>query len=155
MALGEQQIRRYARHILLPDIGGVGQARLLASAALVPVGPSRPGSSVALAYLAAGGVGTLVVDDQSGAPVEPREARANILLGDEDTGEERIGALRRRIRALNPDVSVVAAGNGAPADLAPYALDVSEPADAGDLASALAAGGSAATRALIALSREP
>ncbi len=64
MDFSEDQIRRYARHILLPEVGGVGQARLLERKVLV-VGAGGLGSPLIL-YLAAAGVGTIgVVDDDT------------------------------------------------------------------------------------------
>jgi molybdopterin/thiamine biosynthesis adenylyltransferase len=62
----DEQVRRYARHVLLPDVGGTGQRRLLA--ARVAVDDLDAEAEVALVYLAAAGVGTVVVRD--GRPVE-------------------------------------------------------------------------------------
>ena len=62
MGFTEEQINRYARHILLPEVGGIGQEKLLASKVLV-VGAGGLGSPLIL-YLAAAGVGTIgVIDD--------------------------------------------------------------------------------------------
>ncbi len=55
----EAQIRRYARHILLPDVGGIGQAQLLAATARIDGDDAA--SAIAAHYLAAGGVGTLAI----------------------------------------------------------------------------------------------
>lgn len=58
----DEQVRRYARHILLPDVGGLGQTALMVSAAHVELRESEPAAElIAAAYLAAGGVGTLAV----------------------------------------------------------------------------------------------
>ncbi len=58
----DEQVRRYARHILLPDVGGLGQTALMVSTAHVELRESEPTAElVAAAYLAAGGVGTLNV----------------------------------------------------------------------------------------------
>jgi len=54
----EDQVRRYARHVLLPDVGGVGQRALLA--ATVRVDATQHAGRIAATYLAAGGVGTVV-----------------------------------------------------------------------------------------------
>jgi molybdopterin-synthase adenylyltransferase len=150
VTLSETQIRRYARHILLPDFGGVGQARLLAAAARVRVGPARPAGAVALAYLAAAGVGTLVLrDDASHEPVSEREVQGTIVLGVADIGCARGDALARRLAALNPDVRLTV-GDGPE-----FVVDVvaCEPEDPLDVASALCAGGRAAIAAITTLSR--
>lgn len=78
--LRDDQIRRYARHVLLPDVGGVGQARLLAGA--VTIDPRDPAERIAFDYCAAAGVGTIALV----APDPALEARA---------------------AALNPDVRVI------------------------------------------------
>jgi hypothetical protein len=92
MALREDQIRRYARHVLLPDFGGVGQERLLAST--VTLDPRDPAAVVAFEYLVAAGVGTIAL-----AVAAP--------------------ALVARAAALNPDVEVVVGARGTPLEVAP------------------------------------
>jgi hypothetical protein len=57
----DEQVRRYARHILLPDVGGLGQTALLIASARVAVTREPEADLIAARYLAAGGVGTLVV----------------------------------------------------------------------------------------------
>ncbi len=58
----DEQVRRYARHILLPDVGGLGQTALLVSTARIELRESEPVAElVAALYLAAGGVGTIVI----------------------------------------------------------------------------------------------
>lgn len=58
----DDQVRRYARHVMLPDIGGLGQTALMVAAAKLPLRESEPDAElIAGLYLAAGGVGTLVV----------------------------------------------------------------------------------------------
>jgi len=58
----EEQIQRYARHILLPDVGGVGQTALMESTARVALRESEPAAElIAATYLAAGGVGAIVL----------------------------------------------------------------------------------------------
>jgi hypothetical protein len=58
----DEQVRRYARHILLPDVGGLGQTALMVSAARIELRESEPEAELTCAlYLAAGGVGTLVL----------------------------------------------------------------------------------------------
>lgn len=105
-ALREDQVRRYARHILLPDIGGVGQKRLLAASVTVELGAPCAAELVALAYLAAAGVGHLMVTGAIDRPVSGQDVTDGILLGIEDIGTELFTAVSARVRALNPDVSV-------------------------------------------------
>lgn len=58
----DEQVRRYARHILLPDVGGLGQTALLVSIARLELRESEPEAElIAATYLAAGGVGTIVL----------------------------------------------------------------------------------------------
>lgn len=121
--LREDQVQRYARHILLPDIGGVGQKRLLAAAVVVALGRDPAAESAALAYLAAAGVGRLLLAGDADAPVTTDEARAGILLGTDDIGRPRIQAMTERIAALNPDVRV----ERAPAELDSAELDSADP----------------------------
>jgi molybdopterin/thiamine biosynthesis adenylyltransferase len=153
MSLSEPQIQRYARHILLPDIGGVGQARLLTAAARVTVGPARCAGAVAAAYLAAAGLGTMILVDDGDGVVTEREVGGNILLGPDDVGAPRIEAMRRRLEALNPDVRIVADAGDEPQALS-VRVDEREGdrAEPHDVAAALIAGGGAAMRAILALS---
>lgn len=58
----DEQVRRYARHILLPDVGGLGQTALMVSTARIELHESEPDAELTCAlYLAAGGVGTVVL----------------------------------------------------------------------------------------------
>lgn len=57
----DEQVRRYARHILLPDVGGLGQTALLVAIASLDARAGDPAALVAARYLAAGGVGTVVL----------------------------------------------------------------------------------------------
>jgi hypothetical protein len=58
----DEQVQRYARHVILPDIGPLGQTALLVASAKLPLRESEPHAEmIACAYLAAGGVGTLIV----------------------------------------------------------------------------------------------
>jgi molybdopterin/thiamine biosynthesis adenylyltransferase len=101
--LDEEQIRRYARHIVLPEVGGVGQARLLAARVLV-VGAGGLGSPLLL-YLAAAGVGTLGVVDFD--RVDTSNLQRQVLFDTAATGEPKVEAAARRLRALNPGVRIV------------------------------------------------
>jgi molybdopterin-synthase adenylyltransferase len=154
VTLSDAQIRRYARHILLPDVGGVGQARLLSSAVVVEVGAERAAEVAALAYLAAAGVGRLLLSgDPDGAVTAPEQA-AGILYAADDLGAARLDALRRRIAAINPDVTVERwrGEPGAAPLAAPAGLDAPARASGdGACAAALVAGGAAAVQTLAAL----
>jgi hypothetical protein len=58
----DEQVRRYARHILLPDVGGLGQTALMVSTAKIELRESEPHAElIAIQYLAAGGVGKIVI----------------------------------------------------------------------------------------------
>jgi molybdopterin/thiamine biosynthesis adenylyltransferase len=104
LGLDERQIHRYARHILLDEIGGKGQGRLLAARVLV-VGAGGLGSPLLL-YLAAAGVGTIgVVDDDR---VELSNLQRQIVHGEGSLGEAKVESARRTLAALNPDVRVIA-----------------------------------------------
>ena len=64
----DEQIQRYARHVILPDIGPLGQTALLVASAKLPLRESEPfAEMVAASYLAAGGVGTLIVPNATEA----------------------------------------------------------------------------------------
>jgi len=100
----EDQIQRYARHILLPQVGGQGQEKLLASKVLV-VGAGGLGSPV-LMYLAAAGVGTIgVIDDDD---VELSNLQRQIAHTTGRVGMAKVESAAETLRAINPDVTVVA-----------------------------------------------
>jgi sulfur-carrier protein adenylyltransferase/sulfurtransferase len=134
--LRPDQKRRYLRHILL--FGAEGQERLLAAA--VAVDQASGAGAAALWYLAAAGVGTLVVGDEG--VVLPEDV--GLIFEIADVGRSRREAAAERLAALNPDVTVVA--SGAAARRIP-ALPARDDADA--LAIGAAAAG-AAIQALIA-----
>ncbi len=103
MDFTEDQINRYARHILLPEVGGTGQARLLDAKVLV-VGAGGLGSPLVL-YLAAAGVGTIgVVDDDV---VDLSNLQRQIAHTTDRVGTPKVESAERAIAALNPDVRVV------------------------------------------------
>jgi len=103
MDFSEDQIRRYARHIILPEMGGTGQARLLNSRVLV-VGAGGLGSPLVL-YLAAAGVGTIgVVDDDT---VDLSNLQRQIMHGVGDIGTAKVDSAARAVAAINPDVRLV------------------------------------------------
>jgi molybdopterin/thiamine biosynthesis adenylyltransferase len=98
----DEQIRRYSRQIILPEVGGKGQKKLLASRALV-LGAGGLGSS-AIAYLAAAGVGTLGVVDND--IVEVSNLQRQIIHGG-NIGLSKTKSAENFVRSLNSDVDVV------------------------------------------------
>jgi adenylyltransferase/sulfurtransferase len=103
MDFTEEQIQRYARHIILPEVGGVGQAKLLESSALV-VGAGGLGSPL-LMYLAAAGVGTLgVIDDDV---VELSNLQRQIVHATSRVGEPKVESARAALAEVNPEIRVV------------------------------------------------
>jgi molybdopterin/thiamine biosynthesis adenylyltransferase len=99
-----EQLRRYSRQIRVAGIGTEGQERILASRVLV-VGMGGLGSPAAL-YLAAAGVGTLVVSDFD--RVEESNLQRQIIHRQADIGEHKALSAKRAIEALNPACQVVA-----------------------------------------------
>ncbi|TNC16893.1 adenylyltransferase/sulfurtransferase MoeZ [Georgenia sp. 311] len=101
--LSREQVLRYSRHLLLEQLGEVGQRRLRAARVLV-MGAGGLGSPVLL-YLAAAGVGQVgVVDDDV---VEATNLQRQVLHSTEDVGRPKVDSAREHVRALNPDVDVV------------------------------------------------
>ena len=98
----EQQMLRYARHIVLPEIGGTGQARLLDAKVLL-VGAGGLGSPAAF-YLAAAGVGMLVLADDD--VVDRSNLQRQILHTDARIGMSKVASARVALLALNPQVRV-------------------------------------------------
>jgi molybdopterin/thiamine biosynthesis adenylyltransferase/rhodanese-related sulfurtransferase len=101
--LNASQLDRYSRHILLPEIGEKGQAKLLKSRVLL-LGAGGLGSPAAL-YLAAAGVGTLGLIDAD--TVDASNLQRQILHGTAKVGAPKVESGRDRIQDLNPDVKVV------------------------------------------------
>jgi adenylyltransferase/sulfurtransferase len=102
--LSPDELERYARHIVLREVGGPGQAALKASRVLV-IGAGGLGAPV-LMYLAAAGVGTLgVVDDDT---VSLSNLQRQIVHATPDIGRPKVESAAERIHALNPHVTFVA-----------------------------------------------
>jgi len=100
--LTEQQIERYSRHIILQQVGGAGQEKLLASRVLI-VGAGGLGAPAAL-YLAAAGVGTLGLLD--GDEVDLTNLQRQIVHHTSDVGRRKVDSAAEKMRAINPDVTV-------------------------------------------------
>jgi len=99
-----EQAVRYSRHIILPEIGGVGQRKLL-NAKVVLIGAGGLGSPAAL-YLAAAGVGTMGVVDFD--TVDLSNLHRQILHGHANIGRPKVDSAHDRLADVNPDVKVVA-----------------------------------------------
>jgi adenylyltransferase/sulfurtransferase len=102
MSLSPDQLERYARHIVLKEIGGPGQQRLLKARVLI-IGAGGLGSPCAL-YLAAAGVGTLGIVDND--KVSLSNLQRQILYKTSEVGRLKVEIGRAALRALNPDVHV-------------------------------------------------
>lgn len=98
----EEQIERYARHIILPEIGGKGQSRLLSSHVLI-VGMGGLGSPVAL-YLTAAGVGHIGIVDSD--QVDRTNLQRQVIHFTEDLGSGKLDSARRKMAAMNPEILV-------------------------------------------------
>jgi adenylyltransferase/sulfurtransferase len=99
----EDQVRRYARHIILPGIGGDGQRKLMDARVLV-IGAGGLGSPAAM-YLAAAGVGTIGLVDFD--TVELSNLQRQLLHDTTDVGRPKVESAGERLADLNPNVDVV------------------------------------------------
>jgi adenylyltransferase/sulfurtransferase len=117
MSLSDEEVERYARHIVLREVGGTGQAKLRAARVLV-IGAGGLGSP-ALLYLAAAGVGTIGIADFD--TVSLSNLQRQIVHATGDVGRLKTASAQDRIKAINPGVVVV-----------PHALRIT-PANALDL----------------------
>jgi adenylyltransferase/sulfurtransferase len=98
---GQRSLRRYSRHLLIPEVGLAGQERLARARVLV-VGAGGLGAPV-LQYLAAAGVGTLgIVDDDA---VDITNLQRQVIFDQNDVGTSKAAAAASHVRALNGDVA--------------------------------------------------
>lgn len=104
MKFTQEQMERYSRHILLPEMGGEGQRRLLESSVLV-IGAGGLGSP-ALMYLAAAGVGRIGVVDSD--TVDLSNLQRQILHTTDDLGRPKVESAGETLAALNPEVEITA-----------------------------------------------
>ncbi|HXF75072.1 MAG TPA: HesA/MoeB/ThiF family protein [Methylomirabilota bacterium] len=102
--LSSDQIERYSRQIMVPDLGGKAQIRLRQSKVLV-IGAGGLGSPAAL-YLAAAGVGALGIIDPD--KVELSNLQRQILHATPDIGRHKVESAKSQLAALNPDVEITA-----------------------------------------------
>lgn len=98
----DDQLERYSRHILLPEVGGAGQEKLLEAAVLI-VGAGGLGAPM-LQYLAAAGVGRIGVIDAD--TVDLSNLQRQIIHRTQDVGVAKAESAARMIRDLNPDVTI-------------------------------------------------
>ena len=103
MAFSEDQRKRYSRQLVIPEIGPDGQEKLLKAKVLI-IGAGGLGSPAAL-YLAAAGVGTIGLADSDA--VDLSNLQRQILHSTEMLGVPKVESAAGRLRALNPDVSVI------------------------------------------------
>jgi adenylyltransferase/sulfurtransferase len=101
--LSTDQVNRYKRHLLLPEVGVDGQKKLL-NAKVLCVGAGGLGCPISL-YLAAAGVGTIGLVDID--VVSPSNLQRQILFGVSDVGVEKVTAAAKRLKDVNPDCNVV------------------------------------------------
>ncbi len=101
--LNTEQINRYKRHLILPEVGMEGQLKLL-SAKVLCIGAGGLGCPISL-YLAAAGVGTIGLADVD--VVSPSNLQRQVLFGVSTIGQEKVKAAAKRLKDLNPDVRVI------------------------------------------------
>ncbi len=102
MRLTTDQIERYSRQIMVPDLGGKTQIRLCEARVLV-IGAGGLGSPAAL-YLAAAGIGTIGIVDPD--KVELSNLQRQILHATEDIGRPKVESAQTKLHQLNPDVKI-------------------------------------------------
>ncbi len=110
--LTEQQIERYSRQIILQQVGGAGQERLLSSKVLI-IGAGGLGAPAAL-YLAAAGVGIIGIMDAD--KVDLTNLQRQIIHYSADIGIEKVKSAESKMRAINPDIIVKVYPESARAD---------------------------------------
>jgi molybdopterin/thiamine biosynthesis adenylyltransferase len=98
-----EQVQRYARHLILPEVGGSGQRKLLNTSVLL-LGAGGLGSPAAM-YLAAAGVGKIGILDFD--DVDASNLQRQLLHGINDLGRPKVDSAAETLRSLNPDVEVV------------------------------------------------
>jgi sulfur-carrier protein adenylyltransferase/sulfurtransferase len=101
-SLTPDQVSRYARHLILPEVGGAGQRKLLGSSVLL-LGAGGLGSPASM-YLAAAGVGRIGIVDFD--VVDASNLQRQLLHGHNDIGRSKVDSAAETLRSLNPDVQV-------------------------------------------------
>lgn len=103
MNLREDQIERYSRQIILPNIGGKGQEKLLNAKVLI-IGAGGLGSPCAL-YLASAGVGKIGIVDSD--VVELNNLQRQIIHSTQNVGRLKVESAKERLYSINPDVEII------------------------------------------------
>ncbi len=101
--LSTQQLERYGRHILMPEVGEEGQIKLLESKVFL-IGAGGLGCPAAY-YLAAAGVGTIGIVDHD--VVDRSNLQRQILHNEERIGEPKVESAKKTLKALNPDINII------------------------------------------------
>ena len=101
--LNREQVNRYKRHLILPEVGVEGQKKLL-NARVLCIGAGGLGCPISL-YLAAAGVGTIGLVDID--VVSPSNLQRQILFGVSSVGEDKVAAAAKRLKDVNPDCHVI------------------------------------------------
>src|SRR5690242_11435135 len=102
MKLSEDQVTRYSRHILLKEVGGKGQKKLLNGKVLI-IGAGGLGSPIAL-YLAAAGVGTIGIADADA--VDLSNLQRQVIHFTQDIGKAKVLSAKEKMLAINPELNV-------------------------------------------------
>src|SRR6059058_6328996 len=103
MDLNNDEIRRYSRHLILPEVGMAGQKKIRASSVLC-IGAGGLGSPIAM-YLAAAGIGRLGILDFD--KVDFSNLQRQIIHGTQDVGRPKTQSARETLNRINPHVEVV------------------------------------------------
>ena len=101
--LNSEQVNRYKRHLILPEVGIAGQLKLI-NAKVLCIGAGGLGSPISL-YLASAGVGTIGLADVD--VVSPSNLQRQVIFGTSNIGEDKVKAAAKRLKDLNPDLKVI------------------------------------------------
>src|SRR6516165_12471032 len=104
VTLSKEEIQRYSRHIIMPEVGMEGQLKLK-KARVLCIGTGGLGAPLGL-YLTAAGVGQIGLVDFD--VVDSTNLQRQVLFGTNDVGRSKIGAAADRLRNLNPDIQIEA-----------------------------------------------
>src|SRR5271166_1954935 len=102
MALSPQEVARYSRHLIMPEVGMEGQKRLKAASVLL-IGAGGLGSPLGL-YLAAAGIGRIGLVDFD--VVDFSNLQRQVLHGTADVGRPKLQSAKDRLQAINPEVQL-------------------------------------------------